>query len=73
MWKIISQPSCRYCVRAKELLTNLGKEFCEETLLTKDQKDAFKANGHRTVPQIWEGERYVGGWTELAGEFGVKP
>lgn len=72
-WTIISQPVCRFCDKAKALLSERGHPYTESVLITPEQKTAFKARGFTTVPQIWQGDRHVGGWNELAQEFGVTP
>lgn len=69
MYRIITQPGCIWCDRAKALLTFMGQEFAEEPL-TPETKPAFKAAGYTTVPQIWHGDRHIGGYTELAAELG---
>ena len=51
-YRIISQPGCKYCRMAKELLASRGLPFSEDTLLTPESKAAFKAQGFTTVPQI---------------------
>lgn len=69
-YRIISQPGCKYCRMAKELLAARGSTYTEELLLHPEQKAAFKAQGFTTVPQIWHGDRHIGGYTELAAELG---
>lgn len=67
---IISQPNCPWCDKAKALLTARGLYYVEEVLLDPEQKAAFKAQGHTTVPQIYQGDRHIGGYTELDAELG---
>jgi glutaredoxin 3 len=64
---IYTTPICPYCLSAKQLLQRKGAAFTEidvsrdssarETMMTK--------SGRRTVPQIWIGERHVGGCDDL--------
>jgi glutaredoxin 3 len=67
--KIYTTDSCPYCVRAKELLKRKGASY-EEIDVTGD--DAARVNltrmagGLKTVPQIWVGERHVGGFDRLS-------
>lgn len=60
---------CPYCVRAKHLLTQRAISF-EEILIPEDDDakwDAlFKLSGMKTMPQIFAGERLIGGYTDLA-------
>lgn len=59
---------CGYCHRAKALLASKGVEF-EEIDVSMDpggrDKMIERAHGARTVPQIFIGDKHVGGCTEL--------
>ena len=58
---------CPYCVRAKQLLTAKGIDFQEIAVDAEPQlrREMTERSGRRTVPQIWIGERHVGGCDEL--------
>ncbi|HUP58178.1 MAG TPA: glutaredoxin domain-containing protein [Bdellovibrionota bacterium] len=60
---------CPYCKQAKALLTRRGIAF-EEILVPDDdeaQWDALqKLSGMRTMPQIFHGDRLIGGYQELS-------
>lgn len=59
---------CPYCAMAKRLLTQKGVGFEEIDVGGNPSLRAqmtSKANGHRTVPQIWIGDTHVGGCREL--------
>ena len=59
---------CPYCAMAKRLLTQKGVSFEEIDVGGNPSLRAqmtSKANGHRTVPQIWIGDTHVGGCREL--------
>jgi glutaredoxin 3 len=60
---------CGYCQRARNLLERKGAEF-REIKVDEDtqQRDVMlqKSGGRRTVPQIFIGERHVGGYDDLA-------
>ena len=60
---------CPYCTRAKALLDSKGAAY-DEIDVTMDRAgfDAMvdRANGRRTVPQIFIDGRHVGGRAELA-------
>jgi glutaredoxin 3 len=65
--KVYTRRSCSYCVAAKQLLTAKKAAFTEISLDNDPvllQEVMLKA-GQRTVPQIWIGERHVGGFTDL--------
>jgi glutaredoxin 3 len=65
---IYTTPICPYCVRAKALLRKKGAAFDEVDVFmdsaARDEMEA-RARGRRTVPQIFIGERHVGGCDEL--------
>ena len=64
---IYSSDWCPYCIRAKQLLANKGVAFEE---IKVDGKPDVRAEMTRkarqtSVPQIWIGERHVGGCDDL--------
>lgn len=66
--EIYTSPLCGYCHAAKRLLSQKGVNFQEVDVLTHpDRKPEMiqRANGGRTVPQIFIGETHVGGCDEL--------
>ena len=60
--------ACGYCVRAKRLLKEKQVPF-EEVDVSYDAEKRHammeKAGGRMTVPQIFVGDRYIGGCDEL--------
>ncbi len=59
---------CPYCIRAKQLLKQRGVDTIDEIRvdLNPSQRDAMIAQtGRRTVPQIFIGERHIGGCDDL--------
>ena len=66
--KIYTTPICPYCYRAKALLKQKGAQYDEvDVFMDADARDEMeaKANGRRTVPQIFIDERHVGGFDDL--------
>ncbi len=65
--KVYSKNYCPYCDRAKRLLTDKGVAFEEINLEGKqdDMMALIQKTGMRTVPQIFIGDFFVGGYTEL--------
>ena len=64
---IYTKKYCPYCSAAKELFKSKGVSF-EEIDVTGDQKkldELIKQTQHQTVPQIFVGEKFVGGFREL--------
>lgn len=66
--EIYTTPSCPYCHAAKRLLTKKGVVFTEidvsrDTALRNAM--TARANGGRTVPQIFIGGQHVGGSDDL--------
>jgi glutaredoxin 3 len=60
---------CPYCVRAETLLKSKG--ISEITKIMVDSvpdgfKDMMELTGRRTVPQIYIGDRHIGGFDDLA-------
>jgi glutaredoxin 3 len=58
---------CPYCMRAKMLLTRKSVAF-EEIDVASDRAlraEMEERSGRTTVPQIWIGERHIGGSDEL--------
>lgn len=73
---IYSKPSCPYCVRAKEILTEQGVSFREVTFgqpgfESKQQLQESIGAVVNTVPQIVLNGTYIGGCDKLAAHFGV--
>ena len=64
---IYTTPYCPYCHAAKALLKQKGVAFEEidvQDAATRQQM-MLRANGRRTVPQIFIGERHVGGSDDI--------
>lgn len=60
---------CPYCVRAEQLLNARGVKSIEKIRvdLQPELRVAMtEKTGRRTVPQIYIGERHVGGYDDLA-------
>ena len=61
-------PLCNFCDAAKRLLTRNNATFEEINIASKEglmEEMIKKANGKRTVPQIFVNEYHVGGYQEL--------
>ena len=58
---------CPYCSAAKDLLKRKKVDFTEIPVKSsaEQMEMARKAGGRSTVPQIWIGERHVGGCDDL--------
>ncbi len=70
MKKIImyTGPLCSFCDAAKRLLTRNDAAFEEINIASKEglmEEMINKANGKRTVPQIFIDDYHVGGYQEL--------
>jgi len=65
--KLYTTPWCPYCVRAKHLLTSKGVEFDDIDVSSqpKLRLEMEKLSRRSTVPQIWIGDKHVGGCDEL--------
>ena len=66
--QIYTSPLCGYCHAAKRLLQSKSVEFLEIDLANEpDRREEMvqRANGGRTVPQIFIDENHVGGCDDL--------
>lgn len=62
---------CPYCVRAEQLLAKKGIAPDQIEKIRVDEKpelreEMTRITGRRTVPQIFIGDRHVGGFDDLA-------
>ncbi len=65
---IYTRAWCSYCAAAKDLLSDKGAAFTEIDIEAKAGARAEmiqKAQGRSTVPQIFIGDRHVGGCDDL--------
>jgi glutaredoxin 3 len=70
--RIYTMRYCPYCVRAKELLKQREIPFTE--ILVEEDDDAqwealYRLSKMRTMPQIFSGEKLIGGYNELAALY----
>ena len=66
--EIYTSPLCGFCHAAKRLLNEKGVSFSEVNVLAQPGRKAEmiqRANGGRTVPQIFIGDTHVGGCDDL--------
>jgi glutaredoxin 3 len=65
---VYSTPWCGYCAAAKSLLHDMGVTYREIDVSgdAVQRDEMVRRSGQRTVPQIFIGERHVGGFDELA-------
>jgi glutaredoxin 3 len=63
---IYTKSWCPYCDAAKALLKQKKAAFTEIAVKSAaEQADMARRAGRSTVPQIWIGERHVGGCDDL--------
>ncbi len=65
---IYSTAVCPYCIRAKQLLARKGVTFKEVNLSNEAPEvrvELMQRTKHRTVPQIFIGEQFIGGFDQL--------
>ena len=65
---IYSGPMCNYCSAAKHLLNKKKINYTEFDIAidpSKMQEMQERTKGAKTIPQIFIGETYVGGYNEL--------
>jgi glutaredoxin 3 len=59
---------CPYCIMARRLLKSKGVAF-EEIAVDRDvarRAEMCEKSGRYTVPQIWIGERHIGGYDDIS-------
>jgi len=67
--KMYTTAVCPYCQRAEMLLRKKGVTELEKIrvdLEPQRRQEMMQITGRRTVPQIFIGERHVGGFDDLA-------
>ena len=60
---------CPYCIAAERLLRARGVSDIDKVRVDLDperRQEMMVRSGRRTVPQIWIGERHIGGFDDLA-------
>ena len=66
--KMYTTQYCPYCIRAKQLLKQRGVDAIDEVRVDEQPEQRVqmeRLTGRRTVPQIFIGERHVGGCDDL--------
>jgi glutaredoxin 3 len=66
--EIYTWSTCPFCIRAKQLLRNKGVDFIEYGIdgdETARAKMAERANGRRSLPQIFINDFHVGGCDDI--------
>ena len=67
---IYTSPLCGFCTVAKNLLIKKGFNFNEYDILKVPSLEPIiieRANGSKTVPQIFINQQHIGGWEQLFG------
>ena len=65
---VYSGPMCNFCDAAKRLLSRNNLNYNEIDISTKEglrDEMTKRANGRRTIPQIFFDDYHVGGYQEL--------
>ena len=65
---IYTGPMCNYCEAAKRLLSRNNVSYKEINIATVDgaiDEMIKKANGKRTIPQIFFDDQHIGGYDEV--------
>ena len=65
---IYTGPLCYYCEAAKRLLTRNNVDYKEINIATVDgamDEMIKKANGKRTIPQIFFDDQHMGGYDDV--------
>ncbi len=64
---IYTKPFCPYCVAAVDLLDSKGVDYTEIVASNDPEKrqEMMQRSGRYTYPQIFVGERHIGGCDDL--------
>ncbi|TXJ08375.1 MAG: glutaredoxin 3 [Acinetobacter sp.] len=65
---VYSTAVCPYCIRAKQLLERKGIAYKEINLSNEAPEvrtELMQRTNHRTVPQIFINEQFIGGFDQL--------
>lgn len=67
MVKIYTKNYCPFCAKAKVLLDSLGVKYDEDDVTDSPEKiqELSKLSGMMTVPQIFVGEKCLGGYSDI--------
>lgn len=67
MVQIYTKDYCPYCVKAKALLNSLNIEYTETDISNTPEiiEELSQKSGFRTVPQIFVGDKCLGGFTDI--------
>jgi glutaredoxin 3 len=66
--EIYTWSSCPFCIRAKALLDKKGVDYTEYSIDGDEaarSKMAQRANGRRSVPQIFINDQHIGGCDDI--------
>ena len=66
--EIYTWATCPFCIRAKNLLNKKGIEFIEYSIDGDEvarSKMAERANGRRSLPQIFINDHHIGGCDDI--------
>lgn len=70
MYIVYGADKCPYCKKAKELLEANNKEYVYYDITNKKTETmdelAPQTNNQRTVPIVFDGEKFIGGFNELS-------
>ncbi len=66
--KMYSTRFCPYCIRARSLLKRKDVEFTDISVdgAADLRREMVELSGQFTVPQIWIGEKHIGGYDDIA-------
>ena len=65
---VYSAPMCNFCDAAKRLLSRNNLNYNEIDISTKEglrDEMTKRANGRRTIPQIFFDDQHIGGYDEV--------
>ena len=66
--KMYSTRFCPYCIRARSLFNRKDVEFTDIAVdgAPELRREMVELSGQFTVPQIWIGDKHIGGYDDIA-------
>ena len=67
LFDIYIRPTCKWCIKAKQLLVKNSLKFNDCTINNKLLREQLnsKAPGIKTIPQIFKSGKRIGGYNDL--------
>lgn len=69
VWTVYGADWCPYCIKTKNLLVSKDVDFeyvdIDDLKINKQDIIDLAGNGHKTIPMIFNGKKFIGGYSDL--------